>query len=317
MTRAAIVALALVALTFVAAAGCSALELNRGIISRKYARAGLREAFVQLPAGRMHYHDGGRGKEVVLLVHGFGLGALETWEYQVPYLAPRYRVVAPDLYWFGQSTPVRPIETAAEQADAIVELLDKLGIRKAHVVGISFGGYVSLQLALRHPDRVERLVLVDAAGLRPTPREQRTISAHFDDAEDVARVLVPADVPALRRFLGKLFYRPRYIPGFVLKELLEKEFWHAKEAKQRIATRLLAPDGLLDPEALGKVRARTMLIWGRHDPLLLPEIGQRMAAAIPGARLSWLEESSHTGMLEEPWRFNELVIRFLREPTVR
>jgi pimeloyl-ACP methyl ester carboxylesterase len=292
-------------------AGCSALELNRGIIGRKYARAGLHESFVELPAGRLHFHDGGRGREAVLLVHGFGFGALETWEHQVPYLAPRYRVVAPDLYGFGKSQARRPVETAADEADALVELLDHLRIARAHVVGVSFGGYVALQLALRHPGRVDRLVLVDAAGLRPTEREQRTISAHFFDEVDVARVLIPPDIDTLRHFLGRMFYRPRYLPDFVLREILVKEFWNQKELKQRIARRLLAPDGLLSPEALGQVRSPTLLVWGRHDPLLLPEIGRRMAAAIRGSHIEWLEESSHTGMIEEPWRFNRLVIAFL------
>jgi 3-oxoadipate enol-lactonase len=292
--------------------GCSTLELNRRYVVTKYARAGVGEGVVQLPSGKLHYFDGGAGpgRTPLVLIHGFGLGALETWEKQIPQMARRYRVIAPDLYGFGQSQPSKTPETAAEQADAVVELLDRLGIRQAHVVGVSFGGYVALQMSLRHSGRVGRLVLLDSAGLEPTAAERRTVAAHFPDFPDRASVSTPSTVPALRRFLGRMFYRTKYYPDFVLRDVL-RAMQQSRELKQRIARRMHTPGGMLQPPELGRVRAPTMLVWGRHDPVILPSMGQRMAAAIPGSRLEWLEQSSHTGMIEEPARFNRLLLDFL------
>jgi pimeloyl-ACP methyl ester carboxylesterase len=290
---------------------CSTLELNRRFVTTRFAYAGVGEGTLALPSGQLHYFDGGRrDAPALILVHGFGFGALETWEKQLPELSRRYRVIAPDLYVFGKSRPRHAPTTAAEEADALVEMMDALKVKRAHVVGVSFGGYVSLQMSLRHPDRVNKLVLLDAAGLEPTPREKRRVAAHFPEVTDRALVALPTNVPALRVFLGKMFYKTRYFPDFVLRELLTV-IGQSRDDKLRIAHEMHRPGGMLPEPALARVKAPTLLVWGRHDPVLLPEMGQRMARAIPGARLEWLEQSAHTGMLEEPARFNRLVMNFL------
>ncbi len=290
---------------------CNVVRWHRASVAEHFQELGLASQVVQLGSGTMHLFEGGRGTSV-LLIHGFGMGALETWENQADSFVDRFHLLAPDLFWFGESLPTdkAAMTSAAEQADAMAELLRVADIEKAHVVGVSFGGFVALQLALRHPMLVDRLVLVDAAGLVPTGEERATIRANFDGSDDICQMIIPKDAKTLRRFLHKLFYKPRFLPLLAMRQLLEDEFWKNKEAKERIC-RNLTSGGMLGPSILGAVRVPTLVLWGSHDPLLPPSIAKRMARAIPGARLVFLEESGHLPMVEEPERFNQVVLDFL------
>ncbi|MCC6751916.1 MAG: alpha/beta hydrolase [Deltaproteobacteria bacterium] len=292
--------------------GAPVLTLFRAMLLRKFRRVGLGSHSALLSTGRMRYYRGGSGPPLVFL-HGFGGSALETWEKQVGAFAPHYSVVAPDLFWFGGSVPLdgHRMDSAAAHAEAVLELLDRLGLRRVHLVGVSFGGFVALELALRQPERLEKLVLVGPAGVEPTVEEAERVAAAFGYPEDIAEVLVPPDVEGLKRFLDTVFYRPRYIPRFVLRELLHQEFHRHREAKQRLCRGLL--DQLRPVEELAEIAVRTLLVWGRHDPLLPPSIGERLARGLPNATLALLERSAHPPMLEEPARFNDVVLRFLAE----
>jgi len=284
---------------------------NRSFLQEKYARAGLWPIRIRLRTGQMRCFVGGRPSGLpLLLVHGFGAGALETWEKQVQLFARRYQLIIPDLYWFGESQPHAEQEMArpSQHAAALTELLDHLHVKRTHIAGVSFGGFVALQLARRHPQRVRRLVLVSSAGLEPTPDEQRWTSARFG-VDDLSRVLIPEDTHALRQFLDAVFYRRRYLPHFVLHQLLRDEFWRHAGEKHKICKGMLAE--LLKERELSQVRCKTLLVWGRHDPLVLPTFGQRMCNALPQARLVVIDRAAHPPMLEQPEHFNQAVLHFL------
>ena len=206
--------------------------------------------------------------------------------------------------------PDRAVDSAAEQADALAELLGRLGAMRAAVVGVSYGGYVALELARRHPEQVGRLVLVDAAGLAPTSEERARIVARFAPARSLEEILMPVDEEHLRVLLERLIYRPRYVPGFLLRQMLREDFGKNKPAKIRICRRL-DEGGMLEEVALRGLMMPALLIWGRHDPLVLPSMGERMARALPHAQLVWFEESAHVPTAEEPHRFNHELLGFL------
>lgn len=289
--------------------GCSLIGVNRYVTSRKYDDLGLRSGKMELKSGTMRYRLGGEGFPV-MLVHGFGFGALETWANQVGPLAKSYRVLAPDLYWLGHSKAKEPMDTAEAQAGALAELLDKLGIKKAHVVGLSFGGYVAIAFARRYPERVGKLVLVDAAGLKPTAEEEKIIAKNFRTA-DIRQVLVPPDTKGLKHVLNQLFYKDRWIPEFILEEVLKDEMWRSAPAKRAMLIKMTSPGGMLEPAQIAEIKKRTLLLWGRHDPLILPSMAERIRGALPDARIVYFEKSAHSPMLEESKAFNRALIGFL------
>jgi 2-hydroxymuconate-semialdehyde hydrolase len=304
----------LIAIALVGLAGCNAVHFNHWMLRKRFARAGLDEHQVQLPSGSVRYLAGGQGPPVLLL-HGFGFGAVENWSKQGPALARKHQVIAPDLYWFGASVPSGTVESAAAEADAMVELLDALQIARADVMGASFGGLVAIHMALRHPERVDRIVLVDAAGVRPTREEQLRIAASFGGQHSVEDLLMPTQLGALKTFLERVVYRHKPpFPDWVLRQVM-RELGRNREPKTRLCRALQGE--LFDEEQLSRIVARTLVVWGRNDPLLLVSMGQRMAHAIPGAELLVFENAAHSAMLELPGPFNDAIANFLDGPRAR
>ncbi len=177
-------------------------------------------------------------------------------------------------------------------------------MQRADVVGASFSvkSLIALRLVLAHPERVDRLVLIDAAGLKPTTAERDQISANFGHSHSVASLLMPTDPQVLKHFLEIVVYRRKPpMPDWVLKQVM-RELGRNREAKTRLCDVLESEQ--VDLAELAKIKAHTLIIWGRHDPLLLESIGERMAHAMPDAKLVVFEEGAHSSMLEQPSRFN-------------
>ena len=291
--------------------GCNVLHFNHFLLSRRMARSGIEQVKIQLPSGMLRCFIGGEGPPLLML-HGFALGAVENWSKQVPALSRDHRIIAPDLYWFGDSVPTRPIDSAKAQAAAMVELLDALQIPRADVVGESFGGLIAIDLALLYPDRVDRVVVSDAAGMRPTREELDQIAKNFDGQNRIEELLMPSTLENLKKLLERLVYRHKPpFPDWVLRQVIRELSLHRDE-KKKLSESML--NEVFDVADLAKISARTLILWGRNDPLLLPSMGERMAKAIPGAELYIFEHASHSAMLETPSSFNEVVSAFLQGP---
>jgi len=206
--------------------------------------------------------------------------------------------------------PTRPIDSAKAQTVAIVEMLDRLQIPRVDVVGESFGGLIAIDLALMYPDRVDRVVVSDAAGMRPTREELDQIAKNFDGQNRIEELLMPTTLDNLKKLLERLVYRHKPpFPDWVLRQVIRELSLHRDE-KKKLSESML--NEVLDEADLAKITARTLVLWGRNDPLLLPSMGERMEKAIPGAELYIFEHASHSAMLESPSRFNEVVSAFLR-----
>lgn len=291
--------------------GCSLMKFYEGQIIGSLGRRGIKEYKAKLSTGMIRYFSGGHGFPIVF-IHGFGGDAAQTWRHQLKLFSKDYRVLAPDIYWFGESLPdpAHSITSPAEQADAIAELMDKQGIGKAHIAGVSFGGYIALRFAMRHPTKTATLSVVDAAGLAPTPEEERLVLEAFSYAKgDLPKLLIPETTEHLKLFLEKVSYKPYKVPGFMLESVLREIFWKNKDARTRIAQFLRKNFITLDE--LKALRMPTTVFWGEHDPLLRYSMGRRMAQAIPKATFIGFHKSAHMPMLEQPNEFNQAFAAFL------
>jgi pimeloyl-ACP methyl ester carboxylesterase len=288
------------------------LEVNRSYLRARLQTVGVHVTHADLPQGRMQTLEGGEG-EPLLFLHGFGVGAVETWSEQLYHFSRHYRVFAPDLFWFGGSEPHQSdaMLNAEEQADAILAYLDARGLESAHVVGLSFGGIVSLWLALKAPERFRSLVLVDSAGLEPTEREETLMRECFDFAEgDVSKLLIPENTEQLKDFLARVFYTPRYIPEFAREQVLQHDFWVHGDKKRAIAQSL--QQTFLSREQLSGIEVSTKVLWGSYDRLLPASMGWRFSEWLPQASLSLFPQSGHVPPLEQPDEFNRELRAFLR-----
>lgn len=247
----------------------------------------------------------GQGSPVVL-VHA-GLCDRRMWRRQVAALAPRHRVVTCDLRGHGDSPP-----TAGDFAHAadLRALLDALQLARADVVGASLGGGAAIDLALAAPERVGKLVLVAPAigGYRPSARHRELVAA-VDDAYRAGGVAAACELE-LRMWVDGPSRRPDEVSA-ELRELVRVMNTRVLEHE---AAQPDAHAAWLEPPAsarLEEVRAATLVVDGDLD---LPDPRERSALAaarIPGARRVTLAGTAHLPSLEQPERFNALLLAFL------
>jgi pimeloyl-ACP methyl ester carboxylesterase len=248
----------------------------------------------------------------MLLLHGLG-GSWQNWLETIPHFARTHRVVAPDLPGFGDSPlPTEPISMPG-YAQAMRELMDALDISSAVVVGNSMGGFIGIELAVQFPERVERLVLVSAAGITIEHQRREPIRTIVRALEFATTwVGARADVVARRPRLRQLLLRtsaahPEQLPGPIAAEQLRasgKPGW------------LGAFDALLSYRIrgrLGEIRCPTLIVWGESDRLVPVRDADEFERAIPGARKVIFRDTGHVAMIERPARFNAVVDEFLAE----
>jgi pimeloyl-ACP methyl ester carboxylesterase len=263
---------------------------------------GLRARYHTLPDARVHYWRGGRGEPIVF-VHGFGTEAAVNWHAQLVAFSPSFEVIAPDLPGFGASERLPETNCIALQVRCLRTLLDDLGVARISLVGHSMGGWISLAFAAAYPERVKRLIVVDAAGLK------------FEPDMTLERALLPVSVDDVRLLIRANFQRPIRLPSFVLRDLLRIARRDAVP-REELLRRLVYGDEHLD-ERLSAITAATLVVWGAADPLTPLALGERIVECVPGAELAVFADCAHSPNVEQPERFNDLARRFLRrEPQV-
>ena len=230
-------------------------------------------------AAALAYEAGGSGSPVVLL-HGLS-GSGRWWSRNVPALAQHFRTYTVDLPGFGANRGIR-WTGLDDTVDWLATWMADEGIGPAHVAGHSLGGAVAAHLAVRHPQRVDRLVLVSSAirprGARATMR-----------ATDLLRTIQ-------RRSPG--------ITAMFVRDALRR---HPRSAAAATVEAIMTNwDG-----RLAQVAAPTLVVWGEHDPITPIARGRGIAASIPGARFVSLPKTGHNPMWEDAETFNAEVLRFL------
>jgi len=255
-----------------------------------------------------NYHDVGAG-EPVLFLHGSGPGvsAWANWRLVMPACAERFRVIAPDMVGFGFTE--RPVgitydlDTWVAQA---VGLLDALQIERAHLVGNSFGGALALALAIRHPQRVRRLVLMGSVGVPFTITP--ALDAVWGYTPSIENMRALLDVFAYDRKLvtdelAQLRYAASIRPGF------QESF-----AAMFPAPRQRWVDAMASREAdIRALAHETLVIHGREDQVIPLSNSLTLAQWIPNAQLHVFGHCGHWTQIEHASRFARLVVDFLGE----
>lgn len=266
---------------------------------------------------RLHYHEAGAGEAVVLL-HGGGPGASgwSNFGRNAPVFAESFRTIVPDQPGFGRSTKLTEHpQYFRHSAEALLGLLDHLGIERAHLVGNSLGGGTAVRFALDHPDRAGRLVLMAPGGLglnvfAPDPTEGVKALARFGAPPGPAK-------EKLATFLRTLVFDQ----SLITDELIEERFAAANSEESLRAMAAMgasflrpenAEDGMLWRDA-HRLRQRVLLIWGREDRVN-PLDGALVALKLmPRAQLHVFGRCGHWAQLERFAEFNRLTIDFLKD----
>jgi pimeloyl-ACP methyl ester carboxylesterase len=272
------------------------------------------QRWVEVHGRRVNLVDLGSGP-TLLFVHGLG-AAWQSWLENLPHFARDHRVIAMDLPGFGWSEMPAQEISIEYYAHFLCALADELELESAAIVGNSMGGFISAEMAIRNPSRVQRLSLVSAAIFWQEYRRAKPLVsfARLTDAY-VGRALArSANTVALRPRLREAALAsagiryPHKLPRELANELVRSArrtpgFLPALEALAAFPLR----------EELPKISCPSLIVWGAHDTLVGVRDSEKIEQAIPDARRLVFERTGHVPMLERPERFNRLLREFLDE----
>lgn len=261
---------------------------------------------IDIDGYEVHYLDQGAGPAVVL-IHGFG-GHTYSYRHLIPVFARDHRVIAVDLKGYGYSERnAHAGLSLTAHVSMLKSLLDKLGIARATFVGHSMGGGVAQRFAVAHPEMVDALVL--AASVDGGERSGRPILT----PGALVRLVVPVLAKfAASRMLQGSFYDPARLTNDVRDEYMRPI--RIKGSMDGLIA--IMRDGADDsPVDIGKITRPVLLLYGAHDKLVPPSVGQEIQRRIPHARMVVVERAGHLLLEEQPEKCASAILDFLQEMT--
>ncbi|GAB2597597.1 alpha/beta fold hydrolase [Kribbella endophytica] len=265
----------------------------------------MEDQYVETVLGRIRLRVGGDGPAMVcwpsLLMDG------TLWNEQASYFADRFRVVLVDPPGHGGSSPLtRPFDFT-ECAQVVVQILDALGIDRAHLVGNSWGGMIGGTFAALYPDRVDRAVLMNATASPAGLRHRVEYPLLVVTARLLGGMRGPLVGPVRDAFLGPTSKRERPAVVAYVNDLASR----AEVSSVRHAVTSVVPRRPDQRELFAAIKAPVLVVAGREDATFPVAETRAMADAIPGARFAVLEKTAHLAALENPTEVNALLEDFL------
>jgi pimeloyl-ACP methyl ester carboxylesterase len=280
---------------------------------------GSASRFVDLPGGfHVHYQEeGDPSRPLLVLLHGFG-DSFTTWEGWVRELKTKFHVIRLDFPGHGLTRAPAGYQLSSEGlADFVDAFATKLALPKFAVAGNSMGGGVSWQLALRHPDRIDALILADAAGF-PNEKPPAQVPLAFKILQyPIGRAILRNidNRPLIREGLKTDVYDKALITPAMVDRWAE--FQRAPGHRAILMGVNFAGQTPATADTLGTIKVPTLVLHGESDALIEPASAGKFAAAIPGARLITYHQVGHLPQIEIPQRSAADVAAFLEAQPAR
>jgi pimeloyl-ACP methyl ester carboxylesterase len=249
---------------------------------------------VEISGVRIETIERGAGRALLFLHPGIGIDA------QAPVLerlAEGARVIAPSHPGFGRSEQPKSMTTVDDLAYFYLDFMDALELKDAILVGVSFGGWIAAEMAVKSCARTGHLVLADSFGIKVSDRETRDIADIFAMTEP--------------QFNERAYFDPA-LPKRDYTKMAEADLVVIARNREATARYGWSPY-MHDPKLKGRlhrVRVPTLVVWGEADRIAVPDYGRAWSAAIPGARFALVARAGHFPHLETPDEFARLVLAF-------
>jgi pimeloyl-ACP methyl ester carboxylesterase len=261
---------------------------------------GIHGHYAQVGPYRVHYYEGGEGPPLVF-VHGLGAESL-NWVPAMLGYRHQFHVYAIDLLGHGETEQPDIAYSITQQSDMLHQFLVDHKAMPADVVGVSMGGWITLKLAIDHPEAVNKLVVADAAGLK------------FDTSLTVKDFL-PATHEEFVQFMTMLTPRAHDLP-YPLRQDFLQHVANRAWITRRIFASFLTYQDVLDGK-LQQISAPTLIVWGAKENMIPLAVGEEMHQQIPNSSLMVCNDSGHLAIYECWNQLKPNVTDFLTAPQPR
>ena len=274
----------------------------------------LAQSSIHVKGLQFEYLEGGKGDALILL-HGFGANK-DNWTRIGKYLTPHFRVIAPDLTGFGESSPAPDNDyTIRAQVERVKAFVMALGIKSLHLGGSSMGGSIAGAYASNYPEEVKSLLLIAPGGVassEPSEVFQRL-------KEGKPNPLVAKSAEDYEHLLDFVFVKRPFMPHAVKRYLIQQAIEHQPLNSKIFKQLLSSPDVPPLEVLLNGLPVPTLIVWGAHDRVLHVSGAKILEAAIPNAKAEVMDAVGHLPMIEKPKETAGLYLSFLEqsEPNLR
>ncbi|GAU26686.1 hypothetical protein TSUD_314630 [Trifolium subterraneum] len=289
--------------------------LYNGYLRRCFTGAGLFSQKIDIDNETSLHVWGPRNqstqKPSLVLIHGFGPMAMWQWRHQVQFLAPHFNLYVPDLIFFGESTTKSKERSEIFQAESVGKLLEKIGVRKCHVAGTSYGGIVAYNLAkMLGEEKIEKVVIA-SSGVNMTKNHNVALlkRAGVDKIEDL---MLPSTPQNLRKLMSLAVARKiPFVPNFFLKDFLNRLYSDNRKEKMELLGGLSL--GRVETSNISPIQQEVLILWGEDDQIFPVQMAHELKEVISkNAKIELIKEASHVPQIEKPEEFNKIILKFLR-----
>jgi pimeloyl-ACP methyl ester carboxylesterase len=253
---------------------------------------------IELSGVAVEVTERGKGRPLLLLHPGHPAGRIDPAARIMELLAQDARVIAPTHPGFGMTPAPAKLTTIDDLAYLYLDLVEAMGLRDCVVVGLSLGGWIAAEVAVKTTERFSHLVLVDAVGIKAGNRETRDIADIYAITDKQLAELAYADPKAMSRNV---------------KALPESELTLMARAREATGRYAWTPY-MHDPKLKGRlhrIQIPTLVLWGEADRVASPDYGRNYAAALPNAEFALVQGAGHFPHLEQPGALSRRIMDFV------
>ena len=273
---------------------------------------GLELNFIDLGDYKMEYWISKKDKPVIVLLHAFGPNGKYSWASQVNILSRKYKVLIPNLLYFGKSTMTNKSYHVMDQLAAVTSLLKQLKINSFSLGGTSYGGVIAFELLHTKKFKITNIFITNSP-LKYTMDDVWDNIIEDFGVNKKSEVLIPLDYKQLKKLFNLSYYKKKYYPNFLFKDIFT-ELYTYQSKERRLLIDTFAEDQKYLNERNYKTDVPILLIWGEEDKLSPLKIALKFKKDMgDNVNLKVISKTAHTPHIERRSLFNKILLDFLSD----
>ena len=293
--------------------GCNTYKFVERHLDKKMAKSDLTETiWINSEVGdTIQYWDNHNiNKPTLILIHGFGASTKYQWYKQVKVLTDDYRLILPNLYQFGNTKPGSEKYGVDDQVDLVHSLIEHLDLSEYSLMGVSYGGLISIELAHEYSSEIDKLIILDAPIKYIDSTDINTVTAYFG-TPSIEELFVPSKPEGLKKLMYLALGKKTHLPKALFKSFHQEVYLNNFNEMRSLIKNLIG--------SLGEYQERDyhlempiLLIWGENDMAIPSSRGEKLKDYLgENARFHSIQNSAHMPNVSKHKEFNKLMLEFL------